>query len=190
MNSIRYRKRSSSPRSQARSSARISSSRSKAARMCRPTSSSTSSGGTAPPTTRRRDPDRHRRRQGNAADQLLPARRGEQGAVPGRAQRTAPIHRSGEVRFLPARTKYWASMDHFGFTRIHIAEDFHRRYERLLEGGIWAIVNIEFRPTEEPEQGQARSTSSEISRSSSRGSTSTSFGHARRNSRPTSGSSC
>jgi len=51
-----------------------------------------------------------------------------------------------EVRFLPSETKYWASMDNFGYSRIHIPPDFHRRYERLLEGGLWAIVDIEFRP--------------------------------------------
>jgi ATP-dependent Lon protease len=58
-----------------------------------------------------------------------------------------------EVRFLPSETKYWASMDNFGYTRIHIAEEFHRRYDRLLEGGIWAIVDVEFRPNEEGTKG-------------------------------------
>ena len=37
-----------------------------------------------------------------------------------------------EVRFLPSENKYWASMDHFGYAKIHIAEEFYRRYERLL----------------------------------------------------------
>lgn len=50
-----------------------------------------------------------------------------------------------EVRFLPSENKYWASMDHFGYAKIHIAEDFYRRYERLLEGGIWAVIDVEFR---------------------------------------------
>lgn len=36
-------------------------------------------------------------------------------------------------------------MDHFSYARIHIPEEFYRRYERLLEGGIWAIVDVEFR---------------------------------------------
>jgi len=54
-----------------------------------------------------------------------------------------------EVRFLPSENKYWASLDHFGYTRIHIADEFYRRYERLLEGGIWAIVDVEFRLSEE-----------------------------------------
>ena len=54
-----------------------------------------------------------------------------------------------EVRFLASENKYWASMDHFGYTRIHIPDEFFRRYERLLEGGIWAIVDVEFRLTDE-----------------------------------------
>lgn len=54
-----------------------------------------------------------------------------------------------EVRFLPSENKYWASMDHFGYTKIHIPEDFYRRFERLLEGGIWAIIDVEYRMSEE-----------------------------------------
>jgi len=53
-----------------------------------------------------------------------------------------------EVRFLPSENKYWAAMDNFGFSRIHIPADFYRRYDRLLEGGLWAIVDIDFRPDE------------------------------------------
>ena len=50
-----------------------------------------------------------------------------------------------DVRFLAGETKYWASMDHFGYSKIHIPEEFYRRYDRLLEGGIWAITDVEFR---------------------------------------------
>lgn len=53
-----------------------------------------------------------------------------------------------EVRILGGK-KYWASMDHFGFTKIHIQDEFFRRYERLLEGGIWAIVDVEYRLSDE-----------------------------------------
>ncbi len=48
-----------------------------------------------------------------------------------------------EVRYLPSEDKYWASMENFGFNRIHVAADYYRRYERLLEGGIWAIVDVQ-----------------------------------------------
>jgi ATP-dependent Lon protease len=49
-----------------------------------------------------------------------------------------------EVRYLAGEVKHWASLDHFGYNRVHIAEEFYRRYDRLLEGGIWAIVDIAF----------------------------------------------
>lgn len=58
-----------------------------------------------------------------------------------------------EVRFLAGENKYWASMDHFGYNKIHIPEEYYRRYERLLEGGIWAIVDVEFRVFEEGSKG-------------------------------------
>ncbi|GAB4297815.1 MAG: hypothetical protein Fur0034_08060 [Desulfuromonadia bacterium] len=47
-----------------------------------------------------------------------------------------------EVRFLPSENKYWASMDHFGYAKIHIPEEFYRRYERLLEGGKASTANL------------------------------------------------
>src|ERR1035441_4821699 len=58
-----------------------------------------------------------------------------------------------EVRFLPSEMKYWASMDNFSFSRIHIPDEFHRRFDRLLEGGIWAIVDVEYRPSEDSGKG-------------------------------------
>jgi len=58
-----------------------------------------------------------------------------------------------EIRFLPSENKYWASMENFGFNRIHVAPEFYRRYERLLEGGIWAIVDVEHMPNEEGAKG-------------------------------------
>ena len=51
-----------------------------------------------------------------------------------------------QVRYLPSENKYWASMENFGFDRIHVSDRFYKRYDRLLEGGIWAIVTVDFRP--------------------------------------------
>ncbi len=53
-----------------------------------------------------------------------------------------------EVRFLASEAKYWAAMDNFSYSHIHIPEEYYRRYDRLLEGGIWALVDVEFRPPE------------------------------------------
>jgi len=58
-----------------------------------------------------------------------------------------------EVRFLAGERKYWATMDNFNYNRIHIRDEFYRRYERLLEGGIWAIVDVEYREDEEGPKG-------------------------------------
>jgi len=52
-------------------------------------------------------------------------------------------------------TKYWAEMVNFGHRFLHIPDQFVRRYERLLEGGVWAQVDIEFR-ADEDEGGKAR----------------------------------
>jgi len=49
--------------------------------------------------------------------------------------------------------KYWASMDNFSFSRIHIPDEFHRKFDRLLEGGIWAIVDVEYRASEDNGKG-------------------------------------
>ena len=45
--------------------------------------------------------------------------------------------------------KYWAEIVNFGHRFIHIPDHFVRKYERLLEGGVWAQVSIEFRGDEE-----------------------------------------
>ena len=44
--------------------------------------------------------------------------------------------------------KYWAEVVNFGQRFVHIPDTFVRRYERLLEGGVWAQVDIEFRAEE------------------------------------------
>ncbi|MFQ5342371.1 MAG: protease Lon-related BREX system protein BrxL [Anaerolineae bacterium] len=46
-------------------------------------------------------------------------------------------------------TKYWAEVVNFGHRFVHIPDTFVRRYERLLEGGVWGQVDIEFRAEEE-----------------------------------------
>ena len=45
--------------------------------------------------------------------------------------------------------KYWAEIVNFGHRFIHIPDTFVRKYERLLEGGVWAQVTVEFRADEE-----------------------------------------
>ncbi|MBI3732783.1 MAG: protease Lon-related BREX system protein BrxL [Chloroflexi bacterium] len=42
-------------------------------------------------------------------------------------------------------TKYWAELVNFSHRFVHIPDQFVRQYERLLEGGVWSQVEIEFR---------------------------------------------
>lgn len=47
-----------------------------------------------------------------------------------------------KVKYLSSEDKYWAELINFGHRNVHIPEDFIRKYERLLTGGIWAQVSI------------------------------------------------
>ncbi len=46
-------------------------------------------------------------------------------------------------------TKYWAEMVNFGHNFLHISDTIVRKYDRLLEGGVWAQVKLEYREDEE-----------------------------------------
>lgn len=50
-----------------------------------------------------------------------------------------------KVRLLASDDKYWAELVNFGHQYVHIPDHFVRKYERLLEGGIWAQVDMEYR---------------------------------------------
>lgn len=52
-------------------------------------------------------------------------------------------------------TKYWADLVNFGNNFIHIPDSIVRKYDRLLEGGIWAQTKLEYREDEEV-SGKAR----------------------------------
>lgn len=53
------------------------------------------------------------------------------------------------VRFLEGENKFWAELANFGSRYVHIPEELVYRYGRLLEGGIWAQVDLRFDPDEE-----------------------------------------
>jgi ATP-dependent Lon protease len=46
-------------------------------------------------------------------------------------------------------TKYWAELVNFGHRFVQIPDEIVQKYERLLEGGLWAQVEIEYNETEE-----------------------------------------
>ena len=46
------------------------------------------------------------------------------------------------VRYLSQDDKYWAELVNFGHRYVHVPEAFVTRYDRLLEAGIWAQVEL------------------------------------------------
>ncbi len=48
------------------------------------------------------------------------------------------------VRLLPSDDKYWATLANFGDKYVHIPDGFIRLYDRLLQGGIWAQLELEY----------------------------------------------
>ncbi|MEM0498293.1 MAG: protease Lon-related BREX system protein BrxL [Methanothrix sp.] len=55
-----------------------------------------------------------------------------------------------KVRYLSEDDKYWAEFVNFGHRYVHIPEDYIKKYDRLLTGGIWAQVELAHRFDEEP----------------------------------------
>jgi ATP-dependent Lon protease len=52
-----------------------------------------------------------------------------------------------KVRLVETENKYWASLTNLQIDRVHISEDLMMRYERLLGGGIWAVVDLAYDPS-------------------------------------------
>lgn len=52
-----------------------------------------------------------------------------------------------KARLVETEDKYWASLTNLQIDRVHISEDFVHSYDRLLGGGIWAIVELEYDPS-------------------------------------------
>jgi len=47
-----------------------------------------------------------------------------------------------KVRYLSQDDKYWAEFVNFGHKYVHIPEEYIRKYDRMLVGGIWAQVEL------------------------------------------------
>lgn len=54
-----------------------------------------------------------------------------------------------KVRLVASEDKYWAELVNFTENHVHIPDALIRKYERLLEGGIWAQVDMEYRYDDE-----------------------------------------
>lgn len=51
-----------------------------------------------------------------------------------------------KVRLIETEDKYWASLTNLQIDRVHISEDLVLRYDRLLGGGIWGIIDLAYDP--------------------------------------------
>src|SRR5262249_4260267 len=60
------------------------------------------------------------------------------------------------VRLYETEDKYWGELVNLGVARVHIEEQWLRKYERLLAGGIWAVVDLEYDPMLTDGQGKIR----------------------------------
>ncbi len=52
-----------------------------------------------------------------------------------------------KARLVETEDKYWASLTNLQIDRVHITEEMVHTYDRLLGGGIWAIVELEYDPS-------------------------------------------
>jgi len=54
-----------------------------------------------------------------------------------------------KVRLLASEDKYWAELSNFGHSFIHVPGNYVTKYERLLEGGVWCEVKLQYMYDEE-----------------------------------------
>lgn len=47
-----------------------------------------------------------------------------------------------KVRLVETEDKSWAQLVNLGIDRVYIGDDLVNRYERLLGGGVWAVVDL------------------------------------------------
>lgn len=47
-----------------------------------------------------------------------------------------------KVRLVETENQYWASLTNLGIDYVNIPEEYIKKYEKLLEGGIWALIDV------------------------------------------------
>lgn len=53
------------------------------------------------------------------------------------------------VRFVETEKKFWAEFANFGSRYVHVPEDIVYKYDRLLQGGVWAQVELVYNDAED-----------------------------------------
>lgn len=73
-----------------------------------------------------------------------------------REQGTYRVIDKVRVRLAETENKYWSELVNLGVNHVHIEEQWLRRYERLLAGGIWAVVDLQYDPMLTDARGNIR----------------------------------
>lgn len=47
-----------------------------------------------------------------------------------------------KVKLVETENKYWASLTNLGISFVNIPDEYITKYEKLLEGGIWALIDV------------------------------------------------
>lgn len=59
------------------------------------------------------------------------------------------------VRLVETEDKYWAELTNMGLNNVHVSEKDVKQYDKLLGGGIWAVIELRYDP-EFQHRGQTR----------------------------------
>jgi len=51
-----------------------------------------------------------------------------------------------KVKLSETENRYWASLTNLGIDSVNISDDYIKNYEKLLEGGIWALIDVGYDP--------------------------------------------
>jgi ATP-dependent Lon protease len=54
-----------------------------------------------------------------------------------------------KVRLVASEDKYWAELANFGDKFVHVPEELVYKYERLLQGGVWAQLDLMYSATDD-----------------------------------------
>ena len=47
-----------------------------------------------------------------------------------------------KVKLVETENKYWDSLTNLGITFVNIPDEYITKYEKLLQGGIWALIDV------------------------------------------------
>ena len=50
------------------------------------------------------------------------------------------------VRLIETEDKYWAELTNMGLKNVHVSEEYVKKFDKLLVGGIWAIIDLTYNP--------------------------------------------